>query len=107
MARFKLRKAEVKASKEIGEVAGVLKQYGDDVEIVVAATAHKAKGDDFDGLAKTRAENYKAALVEAGVPAKMLSVRSLGARELPENPPKGARNDRIELQIKVKQQGAK
>ncbi|MCA9547944.1 MAG: OmpA family protein, partial [Myxococcales bacterium] len=104
--RFKQGKAEMRrAAKETDALAEVLKKYGEDVEIVIAATAHKVK--DADALALERAEGFKAALVERGVPEKMLSVRSLGARELPENPPKGARNDRIELQIKVKQQGAK
>ncbi len=99
--QFAKRKATIgtKSAKTLDEIAEVLKKYTDDVEIVIAATAHKV--DDADALAKERAEMVKSELVKRGVAEKMLSTRSLGARELPENPPKGARNDRLELQIKV------
>jgi len=82
----------------LAPVAEVLARYAD-IVFVVGATAHKV--DDADALSAKRAEWVKAQLVKAGVKATQLEISGMGAKDLPAEPPKGARNDRVELSIKA------
>ena len=99
--RFVKKKGELdkRSAKALDALAEVLKKHSKDAVMVLACTAHKVH--DADAVANTRAAAVKAALVELGVAAEMLETRSLGAKDLPEVAPKGSRNDRLEVQIKV------
>ncbi len=99
--KVRFRKGKSESNREavdaLAPVAEVLARYAD-IKFVVGGTAHG--GDDADALSLKRAEWVMAQLVKKGAKAEQLEAKGLGAKALPDDPPKGARNDRVELSIK-------
>ena len=78
-------------------VAEVIARYPD-LKFVLGCTAHKV--EEATKASNARCEWVKKYLVKQGAKPEQLIVRGLGAKDLPADPPKGARNDRLEISIK-------